>query len=76
MNPPERVTVIVSPRARESEIVSYDPATRTYRVRLAAPPEKGKAKRELLRLFRTALGREARIVGGASSRKKVVELLP
>ena len=66
----------VAPGARRTEVVGL--LGDRLKVRLAAPPEKGAANRELiaflareLKLPKTAL----RLTGGSKSRAKVVEVL-
>ena len=66
----------VAPGARRTEVVGL--LGDRLKVRLAAPPEKGAANRELiaflareLKLPKTAL----RLTGGSQSRAKVVEVL-
>jgi len=70
-----RFQVYVQPRASRSEIVGdHDGA---LRVRLTAPPVDNAANDELIALLAKALGaprRDIRIVGGATSRRKVVEV--
>jgi len=70
-----RFAVRVQPRASRSEIVGvYGEA---MKIRLSAPPVDGAANDALLELIATALGvgrRAVRIVSGASSRSKVVEV--
>ena len=70
-----RFPVYVQPRASRSEIVGdHDGA---LRVRLTAPPVNNAANDELIALLAKALGaprRDIRIVAGATSRRKVVEV--
>ena len=70
-----RFQVYVQPRASRSEIVGdHDGA---LRVRLTAPPVDNAANDELIALLAKALGarrRDIRIVAGATSRRKVVEV--
>lgn len=68
-----RIQVRVSPNARRSELVG--PYGDGWKVRVAAVPEDGKANAELVRFLAEVLGvRDVRIVGGASSPSKVVEV--
>jgi uncharacterized protein (TIGR00251 family) len=62
------VTVWVVPGAKRTEIVGlYGDA---LRVRIAAPPEKGRANNELLAHLSDRLGVDVRIASGAGSRRK------
>ncbi|MFN2565794.1 MAG: DUF167 domain-containing protein [Gemmatimonadaceae bacterium] len=70
-----RVTVRVQPRASRSEVVGLHGDA--LRVRLTAPPVAGAANAALVELIAAALGvprRSVRIVAGARSRGKVVEV--
>jgi uncharacterized protein len=70
-----RVSVHVQPRAARSEIVGVHGAA--LKVRLQAPPVDGEANEALVRLLAERLGvarRAVRIVGGATSRSKTVEV--
>jgi uncharacterized protein (TIGR00251 family) len=72
---PARLRLRVAPGARRSEIVGrYGDA---WRVRVTAPPDRGRANEEVLQVLAEALDvrpRQLRLVAGASSRDKVVEL--
>jgi len=70
-----RVAVHVQPRASRSEIVGQHGAA--LKVRLQAPPVDGAANDALVRLLADALGvsqRSVRVVAGATSRAKTVEI--
>ena len=70
-----RVSVHVQPRASKSEIVGLHGAA--LKVRLQAPPVEGAANEALVALFADRLGlprRSVRVVAGATSRGKVVEI--
>ena len=70
-----RFAVRVQPRASRSEIVGMHGDA--MKVRLSAPPVDGAANEALVELIAAALGvarRAVRIVSGASSRSKVVEV--
>jgi uncharacterized protein len=73
--PTTRLRIRVSPGARRTELVGRQGAA--WKIRVAAPPERGRANdaalellAERLRLPRTGLT----LVAGASARDKVVEL--
>jgi uncharacterized protein (TIGR00251 family) len=70
-----RVSVHVQPRAARSEIVGLHGAA--LKVRLQAPPVDGAANEALVTLLAERLGvagRAVRVVAGASSRAKTVEV--
>jgi hypothetical protein len=70
-----RVELTVSPGAARSELVGRHGAG--WRVRIAAPPERGRANRVLVELLAGALGvrrDKVTIVAGHSARRKVVEV--
>jgi uncharacterized protein (TIGR00251 family) len=70
-----RLTVHVQPRASRSEIVGLHGAA--LKVRLQAPPVDGAANAALVALLADRLGvprRAVRIVAGATSRAKTVEV--
>ena len=75
-----RLTVRVTPRAARSGIagIAADADGRSYlAVRVAAPPEAGKANAELIKLLAKRLGLAAsglHLVSGASARRKVVHV--
>jgi uncharacterized protein (TIGR00251 family) len=70
-----RLRVRVSPGARRTEIAG--PHGDGWKIRVAAPPEDGRANEAVLRLLAERLGlprRAVTIVSGHTAREKVVEL--
>jgi len=70
-----RLTVRVHPRARRSAVRGR--LGDAWKLDLAAPPVEGKANQECVRLFAELAGvprARVRIVTGAASRSKVVEI--
>ena len=70
-----RVDVHVQPRASRSEIVGLHGAA--LKVRLQAPPVEGAANEALVSLLASRLGvprRAVRVIAGATSRAKTVEV--
>jgi hypothetical protein len=70
-----RITVRVHPRAKRSAITGR--LGNAWKLDLAAPPVDGKANEECVRYFAELAGAprlRVRIVTGASSRNKVVEI--
>jgi uncharacterized protein (TIGR00251 family) len=71
-----RVSVHVQPRASRSEIIGQHGAA--LKVRLQAPPVDGAANEALVQLLSDSLGvsrRSVRVVAGATSRTKTVEVV-
>jgi len=71
--PTTRLRLRVSPGASRSEVVG--PHGDAWKVRVTAPPESGKANEAVRDLLATALGiprADTEIVGGASSRDKIL----
>ncbi|MDH4209293.1 MAG: DUF167 domain-containing protein [Anaerolineae bacterium] len=72
---PTTLSIRVVPGASKTEIVGVSAGT--LKVRLAAPPTKGKANAELVKLLARALGvtrREVEIVAGHTARLKKVQI--
>jgi uncharacterized protein len=70
-----RFTVTVTPAARRSEIVGRH--GEGWRVRVAAPPERGRANRALVELLADVLGvpgARVSVVAGRTARRKIVEV--
>ena len=71
------LAIRVTPRAKRNEIVEVM-ADDTVKVRLTAPPVEGKANQALVDLLSEILGvnkSRIEIVGGATSRDKLVSIL-
>lgn len=66
-----KINVVVKPKSGKSEIIKED---NVYKVSLKSVPEAGKANLELLKLLRKHFKKQARIVSGKTSKKKVIEL--
>jgi uncharacterized protein (TIGR00251 family) len=70
-----RIELTVSPGAARSELVGRHGAG--WRVRVAAPPEKGRANRAVVELLAGAVAvrpAQVAVVAGHASRRKVVEI--
>lgn len=62
------LTVWVVPGARRTEIVGFHGDA--VKIRVAAPPEKGRANQAVIGLLSEQLGAKVRLASGASSRRK------
>ncbi|WP_456477786.1 DUF167 domain-containing protein [Geoglobus ahangari] len=69
-----RVRVHVTPKSRRCEVAGYDEWKKAIIVRVRAPPEGGKANREVEQLLSEFFGTGVEIVSGHRSRDKVVEI--
>ncbi len=67
-----RIAVVVSPGARTTELVGRHGDA--WKVRVAAAPEKGRANSAVEALLSGLLGVPVSVVGGASSRRKIVDV--
>jgi uncharacterized protein YggU (UPF0235/DUF167 family) len=70
-----RIAVVVSPGARTTELVGRHGDA--WKVRVAAAPERGRANAAVVELFAGLLSvplATVRVVGGAASRRKVLEV--
>lgn len=65
------LSVKVIPNASKTELREVL-SDGVQKIAVSAPPEKGKANEELLRFFKKELGRNVKIVGGETSRKKLL----
>lgn len=71
-----RLALRIAPGARRTEVVGRHGDR--WKVRVAAPPERGRANEALLRYLAETLGVDGgrlRIVAGAASRDKVVQVV-
>ncbi len=69
-----RLRVWVSPRASRTEVGGM--YGDSVKIRVNAPPERGKANRAVERLLSREVGMAARVIAGHSTRRKEVELTP
>ncbi len=67
------LTLRVIPKAAKTELAGTD-FSGVLRIRLKAAPEKGEANRELLRFLSRELRAQVRLIRGATSRTKTMEI--
>jgi len=70
----ERITVIARPNSKESCIKAYDKEKKAYIVWLKEPADKNKANKELIKIIAKRFGKRAKIVSGATAKRKIIEL--
>jgi len=66
-----KIRIKVIPNASKDEVVEGEPLI----VRTRSPPTKGKANRSVVKLLSKHFGSDVKIVSGASSREKWVEVI-
>ncbi len=64
------IEIKVIPNAKRDEVIEADPLV----VRVKAPPTKGKANKAVVKVLSAHFNASVRIVSGATSRKKIVEI--
>ena len=67
-----QLNVKVIPNSSKTEIISIENGV--VKIRIAAPPDKGKANSELLKFLKKECGLKFSISSGAKSREKILEL--
>ncbi len=67
------IKIIVKPNSPKNEIRSYDKEKCAYKVNIKAPPEKGKANKEIIKFFSKLLKKKINIVKGLKSREKIIK---
>ena len=68
-----RIVVEVKAGQREDGVEAVGDST--YLVRVKEPRQKGKANQAVLKILKKHFGRQARLVSGATSTMKIIELL-
>jgi len=66
------IMVIARTNSKKTRIVSYDSVRQAYIIDVAAPPQDGRANNELTKHLSRVTGREAKIISGATSKKKLI----
>lgn len=71
---PLYVRIRVVPGAQKTEIIGLMDDKETWKVRIAAAPEKGKANKELVAFLHKAMMISAEVISGANDRIKLLKL--
>lgn len=66
--------IIVKPNSPKSEITAVDEARNALRVSIKAPPDKGKANKEVIKFFSKLLKKKVEIVSGLKSKEKLLKI--
>jgi len=64
--------IVVKTNANETKLKEYDAQRRVYLMDVAASPTDNKANEEIKRYFKKEIGRNMRIISGATSKKKLI----
>lgn len=70
-----KLHVSVKPNAVKTEILSYDSAAKIVKIAVAAPADKDKANKELLKFVSRVLKKKVAFASGLRSKEKVLEIL-
>ncbi len=62
--------IIVKPNSLKNNITGFDKNKQALKVEIAAPPEKDKANKELIKFFSKLLKKKVKIISGSRSREK------
>jgi len=71
----EKFKVIVKPNSPKNEIVGYDEKKNALKINIAAPADKNKANRELIKFLSKALKKRVGIASGLTSKEKIIETM-
>ncbi len=66
--------ISVNPNSSKNEITGYNEAKKSLKVNIAAPPDKGKANKEIIKFFSKLLKKKVNIIKGLKSRDKVLQI--
>ena len=66
--------ILVKPNAPKNEILGMDKSRNSVRVAIAAPPEKDKANKEVIKFFSKLLKKRVEIVRGARTPEKLLKI--
>ncbi len=71
-----RLHILVKPNAKKTEILSCDAATKVVKIAVAAPADKDKANKELLKFISRTLKKKVAFVSGLRSKEKILFIEP
>lgn len=67
-----RLSVIVKPNAKKTEILEYDENKKAVKIAIAAEPEDNKANKELIRFVSKQLKKKVLVERGLTSKEKTL----
>lgn len=66
--------ILVRPNSKKNEIMGVDTARNALKVNIAAPAEKDKANKEVIKFLSKLLKKKVRIVHGLKSKEKIIRI--
>ena len=70
----KHLKIIVKPNAPRTRITSVDEVRNALRVDVKAPPDKGKANKEIMNFFSKLLKKKVKIMHGLKSKEKILRI--
>jgi len=70
-----KLIIVVRPNSNKNKIIGYNKTKKALKVNIAAPPDKDKANKEIIKFFSKLLKKKIAIVKGSKSRDKVLQIL-
>lgn len=67
-----RLSVIVKPNSKKTEILGYDEAKKAVKIAIAALPQDNKANKELIRFVSKQLKKKVLVEKGLTSKEKIL----
>lgn len=68
------IKIIVKPNARKTQVTAIDEARNALRVDIAAPADKDKANKEVIKFFSRLLKKKVSIAHGLRSKEKLLRI--
>ena len=75
INKRDKFKVIVKHSSKKNEIIEFDKESNIYKISVAAPADKNKANKELVKFLSKTLGKQVRIKSGLKSKEKIIEVI-
>ena len=69
-----KLKIIVKPNSPKNQITGYNESRQALKVNIKAPPEKGKANKEIIKFFTKILKKKIKITKGLKSKQKILEI--
>lgn len=66
--------ILVKPNSPKIQITGYNKSKQAIKVNIKAPPEKGKANKEIIKFFSKLLKRKVEITKGLKSKEKILKI--